>query len=324
MPLFSWLRRGPEDQRRLTDSVAKTREGWLGRVASLFRQGEVGQAFWDELEERLLAADVGVPTTQRLLEALRRRARQEGWAQANQLLEALKAEMVSVLSAPSGSALLTADDGDLPKPLVLLVVGVNGVGKTTSIAKLAARLKAQGRSVLLGAGDTFRAAGIEQLQVWAQRVGVEVISHQAGSDPAGVAFDTVSAARSRGADVVILDTAGRLHTKQNLMEEMRKVSRVVGRLVEGAPHEVLLVLDGTTGQNGLAQARSFTEAIGCTGVFLAKMDGTARGGIVLAICHELGLPVLFVGTGEGLQDVAPFAPEEFVEALFAAPFPAPR
>ncbi len=320
VPLFGLFRRGQEDRQRVSEALGRAREGWLARLTGLVvHQSQVSPAFWDELEETLIAADVGVGTTQRLLEALRQRARGQGWTRPSEVMDALKSEMVSILSAPGSSALLASGDGALSKPQVVLVVGVNGAGKTTSIAKLTHRLKAQGRSVLLGAADTFRAAGTEQLQVWAARIGVEVIAHQAGSDPGGVAFDAVGAARARGTDVLILDTAGRLHTKRNLMEELQKVSRVVGRQIEGAPHEVLLVLDSTTGQNGLLQARTFTQAIGCTGVFLAKMDGTARGGIVLAISHELGLPVLFVGTGEGLEDMASFVPEEFVEALFAAP-----
>ena len=323
MPLWGILRR-QEDQQKVVEAVGKTREGWFARVAGLFRQSEVDGAFWDDLEELLVASDVGVSTTQRLLDGLREQTKTDGVIEPAQLLEALKEEMVSILSVDGSGSFMNASNGELPKPLVLLVIGVNGVGKTTTIAKLASSLKAQGRTVILGAADTFRAAGVEQLQVWADRVGVEVIAHQPGSDPGGVAYDALSAAQSRGADFLILDTAGRLHTKHNLMGELQKVHRVVGRLMEGAPHEVLLVLDATTGQNGLAQARSFAEAVGCTGVFLAKMDGTAKGGIVLAICHELGLPVLFIGTGEGLQDIAPFDPTQFVEALFATSSPQVR
>jgi fused signal recognition particle receptor len=230
----------------------------------------------------------------------------------------LKAEMVGVLRLPGDGAadLLTAGKGQGPQ--VVLVVGVNGVGKTTSIAKLAHWLRANGRKVLLGAGDTFRAAAIEQLQAWGQRAGVDVVAHRQGADPGAVAYDTYQAAQARGCDTIIIDTAGRLHTKHNLMEEMKKIKRVLSRLDQTAPHQVILVLDATTGQNGLAQARHFTEAVGCTGIFLAKLDGTAKGGIVLAICDQLKLPVMFIGTGEGLEDMAPFDPEEFVEALFAS------
>ena len=319
MPLLGLFRRGEDDREQVSAALSKTREGWFGRIAGLFRQAGVDEVFWEELEELLIAADVGVSSTQRLLAGVRERGRRDGLGHPSQLLEALKGEMVAILSVQSSTSLLAPSDEELPKPLVISVVGVNGVGKTTSIAKLANSFKAQGRQVLLGAADTFRAAGVEQLQVWADRVGVEVTAHRAGSDPGGVAFDALGAAQSRGADVLILDTAGRLHTKHNLMAELQKVHRVVRRLMEGAPHEVLLVLDAPTGQNGLAQAKSFTESVGCTGVFLAKMDGTAKGGIVLAISHELGLPVLFMGMGEGLHDMVPFVPEEFVEALFTSP-----
>ena len=200
-------------------------------------------------------------------------------------------------------------------PLVVLVVGVNGAGKTTSIAKLAHHFEQAGKRVLLGAGDTFRAAAIEQLQALGERAGVDVISHRQGADPGAVAFDAFQAARARKADVLIIDTAGRLHTKSNLMEELKKIVRVIGRLDSAAPHQVLLILDATTGHNGLAQAKSFTEAVGCTGVFLAKLDGTAKGGIVLAIRESLGLPILFIGTGEKLEDMAVFDPEEFIDAI---------
>jgi fused signal recognition particle receptor len=203
------------------------------------------------------------------------------------------------------------------RPFVILTIGVNGVGKTTSIAKLAHFHREQGNSVLLAASDTFRAGAIEQLQTWAQRLGVDVIAHSPGGDPAAIAYDALEAARARGVEVVIVDTAGRLHTKLNLMEEMKKITRVLSRLDPQAPHQVLLVLDATTGQNGLAQARSFSEAVGCTGVFLSKLDGTAKGGIAVAIVQELGLPVLFIGTGENAEDMAPFEPGEFVEELFS-------
>ena len=203
------------------------------------------------------------------------------------------------------------------QPRVILAIGVNGVGKTTSIAKLAHYLTEQGSRVLLAASDTFRAGAIEQLQSWGGRIGVDVIAHRAGGDPAAIAYDALEAARARGMDAVIVDTAGRLHTKQNLMEEMKKISRVLSRLDPQAPHETILVMDATTGQNGVIQARSFTEAMGCTGVFLSKLDGTAKGGTVVAIVQELGLPVLFIGTGEGMDDMAPFHAAEFVEELFS-------
>jgi len=255
---------------------------------------------------------VGVSTTAKLIERVQERAKRERMAEAAGVREALKEEMVGILRVGGGA--VPASD---VTPYVILVVGVNGTGKTTSIAKLAYRYKEQGKRVMLAAADTFRAAAIDQLEIWGQRVGAEVISHQPGADPGAVVFDTLQAAKSRGADVVIVDTAGRLHTKLNLMEELKKIRRVAARADVAAPHEVLLVLDATTGQNGLSQAQYFTEAVAVTGIFLAKLDGTAKGGIVLAICDQLGIPILYIGTGEGLEDMAPFDAREFVEALFA-------
>jgi fused signal recognition particle receptor len=257
-----------------------------------------------------------VTITVGLIERVREEAKSQGLRDASAVMELLKQEMISLLSTTdrrSREDQAPASGG----PLVILTIGVNGVGKTTSIAKLAHYFKEQGSRVLLAASDTFRAAAIDQLQAWGQRVGADVIAHRPGGDPAAIAYDALEAARARGADVVIVDTAGRLHNKLNLMEEMKKICRVLSRLDPQAPHEVLLVLDATTGQNGLAQARSFTEAAGCTGVFLAKLDGTAKGGIVIAIVQELGLPVLFIGTGESVEDMAPFEPKEFVEELFS-------
>lgn len=304
-----------EERQRTEEGLRKTRQTWFSRMTGIFRRGVVDEDLWDEMEEVLVSADVGVATTTELLERVRERVAQERRTSAEDALTILKEEMVDILEA--------AGDGDSGgevrgRPTVVLVVGVNGTGKTTSIAKLSHWLVGQGRSVVLGAADTFRAAAVEQLQVWGQRLGVEVIAHQAGSDPGAVAHDAYQAAQRRDADVVVVDTAGRLHTKTNLMEELKKVARVVRRLDETAPHQVILVLDATTGQNGLLQARYFTEALGCTGVFLTKLDGTAKGGIVLAIARDLGLPVLFVGTGEGLEDMARFDPRGFVEALFSS------
>jgi fused signal recognition particle receptor len=230
------------------------------------------------------------------------------------VIATLKAEVLTALQAATGDE--ASENEAVPKPQVFLVVGVNGAGKTTTIAKLAHLYREEGKSVVLAAADTFRAAAIEQLQFWGKRAGAEVIAHNHGGDPAAVAFDALQAAQARGADVVIVDTAGRLHTKGNLMEEMKKIGRVLSRVDETAPHEVLLVLDSTTGQNGLAQAREFTKTIGCTGIVLTKLDGTSKGGVVLAIAEELGLPVRFIGTGEGIEDLAPFDPQEYVDALF--------
>ncbi|MDO8751208.1 MAG: signal recognition particle-docking protein FtsY [Dehalococcoidia bacterium] len=312
MPLFFGRKE------RVEEGVRRTRETWFGRLSHLFHGGQVSAETWEDLEEALVSADVGVATAEAVLQRARERVRSAGEAANSTLvLQAVKEEMVALLGeeAPSIKGLLEAGDSR-PKPLVVLVVGVNGSGKTTTIAKLTRFFQESGDKVVLGAADTFRAAAIDQLQAWAKRLDVEVIAHQPGSDPAAVAFDAVQAAKARGADVVIIDTAGRLHTKSNLMEELKKVRRVVQRLDSQAPHLTLLVMDATTGQNGLAQARAFTQAVACDGVFLAKLDGTAKGGAVFAIRQELGLPVLFIGTGEGAEDISPFDPSQFVEALF--------
>lgn len=272
----------------------------------------LGNELWAELEELLIGADVGVSTTEKLIERVKQRVAQEKFTEGSLVRTALQAEMVNMLRIDRKEEVVNPS-----LPRVTLVVGVNGSGKTTSIAKLAYQVKNEGRSVLLVAADTFRAAAIDQLKRWGERVGVEVIAHQPGGDPGAVVFDALQAARSRQIEEVIIDTAGRLHTKFNLMEELKKIKRVAAKNDATAPHEVILVLDATTGQNGLTQARYFTEAVGVTGVFLAKLDGTAKGGIVLAICDELKIPIQFVGVGEKLADMAPFPPEIFVEALFS-------
>ena len=276
----------------------------------LFDRPLVGDEVWDELEELLIMADVGVNTTEKLIHKVRQRVAEEKIGEGSLVRTALQAEMVDILSVapPEVSA-------DRSVPGVVLVVGVNGGGKTTSVAKLAHSLKNEGRSVILVAADTFRAAAIDQLKHWGQRVGVDVIAHQPGADPGAVVFDALQAAHSRQIDEVIIDTAGRLHTKFNLMEELKKIKRVAAKSDPTAPHEVILVLDATTGQNGLTQAKYFNEAVGVTGVFLAKLDGTAKGGIVLAICDELQIPIKYIGVGEKLEDMAPFDAQSFVEAL---------
>lgn len=281
-------------------------------MASLFRREELPPEVWDELEEALISADVGVQTTEQLLERVRSEARRLP-AQTPEAVRAVLRQALVDLLTPAPREAAPQPDG----PWVVLVVGVNGAGKTTTIAKLAHRYLTAGRKVLLGAADTFRAAAIEQLQAWGERAGCDVIAGQQGADPGAVAFDAVQAARSRRVDVAIIDTAGRLHTKTNLMDELRKVHRVIQRVDPTAPHEVLLVLDGTTGQNGIAQAKTFMEAVGVTGVVVTKLDGTAKGGAVLAVTAELGLPVAYVGTGEGIDDLTPFDPEAFVDALLA-------
>jgi len=289
--------------------VKRTREAWWGKVAHLFDRTEFGEDLWDELEELLISADVGVATTSKLIERLRQRVEREKLREAAAVRDALKEGIASILTVGNGKKSESASNLE-----VILVVGVNGVGKTTSIAKLAHIQKEQGKRVILAAADTFRAAAIDQLKIWGERVKVPVIAHQPGGDPAAVVFDAMEAAK-KNADIVIIDTAGRLHTKFNLMEELKKIRRVVDK--SSIEPQVLLVLDANTGQNGLTQAKHFTEAVKVNGIFLAKLDSTAKGGIVLAICDELKIPILYIGTGQELEDIAPFHPQEFVEALFS-------
>ena len=290
-------------------ALERTRQSWFGKAMHLFDRASVDEEVWEELEELPIAADVGMETTEKLIARVRERTGREKLNTGAQVRAALQDEMVALLTIDSSKGVENASPG------VILVVGVNGGGKTTSIAKLAYQLKKDGRSVILVAADTFRAAAIDQLKKWGERVKVDVIAHQPGADPGAVVYDALQAARSRNIDNVIIDTAGRLHTKYNLMEELKKIKRVAAKYDADAPHQVLLVLDATTGQNGLTQARYFTEAVGVTGIFLAKLDGTARGGIVLAICDQLGIPINYVGTGERLEDMAPFSAEDFVEAI---------
>lgn len=295
-------------------ALQRTRRGFFGRIGGLFERADFDDDLWDELEEILVASDTGLPTTAAILDGVRGRVKDEGVKQSARVRELLREELVDILEDPRRDEPAWVGD-DVPAPLILLVVGVNGAGKTTTIAKMAHAFKRDGATVLLGAADTFRAAAVEQLKIWGDRVGVRVIAHKPGADPGAVVFDTVSAAATGRADIVIIDTAGRLHTKTNLMEELKKINRIVQRVDEDAPHETLLVLDATTGQNGLSQARTFTEAVGITGIVLAKLDGTAKGGIAFAIAHELDLPVRFIGTGETLDDLAPFDANEFVDSL---------
>jgi fused signal recognition particle receptor len=298
----------PSPAARLRGALAKTRAVLRTRIEDALGRGGGFDAAISSLEEALISADVGFRTTEKILERIRRECR-------DRKPEDLRPALARALEASLGEAPGAPLDGAAPR--VIVVAGVNGVGKTTTIGKLAARFRAEGRSVLLVAADTFRAAAVDQLGIWAERAGVAVVRHQSGADPAAVAFDGMKAASARGVDVVIVDTAGRLHTRQNLMDELRKVVRVIGREIPGAPHEVLLVLDATTGQNALSQARVFGEALGVTGVVLTKLDGTAKGGAALAVREELGVPIRWVGVGEGIDDLRPFAPGEFVAALLA-------
>lgn len=295
-------------------AVERTRRGWFSRLGGLFERADFDDSLWEEIEEILISSDTGVETTDLIITNVKRAVREQGLKSADDVRQALKEELVRMLEAPVHGPPAWAV-AEPPSPLVIVVVGVNGAGKTTSIAKMAHAFERDGARTILGAADTFRAAAIDQLKVWAERVGVRVIAHQPGADPGAVAFDTLAAAESADADIVIIDTAGRLHTKSNLMEELKKISRTIQKKAPEGPHEVLLVLDATTGQNGLLQARTFTEAVGVTGIVMAKLDGTARGGIVFAIANQLGLPLRFIGTGESLDDLAPFDAVAFVEAL---------
>jgi fused signal recognition particle receptor len=286
---------------RLRDSLGKSRRALTEEISvAAFDPGD--SASWERLEEALIAADVGVPATAELVQRL------EARGEATELAPALQEEIARLLGEPARLEVAA-------RPAVILVVGVNGTGKTTTIGKLAAKLSEHGRSVLVAAADTFRAAAEEQLEIWAQRANADFVGSERGGDPAAVAFDAIAAAESRGRDVVVVDTAGRLHTQANLMEELTKVRRVIGQRLEGAPHETLLVIDATTGQNGLQQARLFSQAVEVTGIALTKLDGSAKGGIAIAIAHELGLPVKLIGIGESLDDLRPFDPDDFARAL---------
>ncbi|HZG76828.1 MAG TPA: signal recognition particle-docking protein FtsY [Paenibacillus sp.] len=319
MSFFKRLResissKAEEVTNKFKEGLSKTRDAFVGKVEDLFsRRKKIDEAFYEELEEILIGADVGINTVLKLIDELRGEVRKRKIEDPAELRPILTEKLVELLSGGEGTERLkTAPEG----LTIYLIVGVNGVGKTTTIGKLAHRLKQDGKSVLLAAGDTFRAAAIEQLEVWGQRAGVDVIRQGQGSDPAAVIFDAVHAAKQRGVDVLICDTAGRLQNKVNLMEELNKIFRVIRREVPEAPHEVLLVLDATTGQNALQQAKLFGEKTGVTGLVLTKLDGTAKGGIVIAIRQEMELPVKMVGLGEKIDDLQPFDSEQFVHALF--------
>jgi fused signal recognition particle receptor len=299
---------------RMKDAVTRTRENLTERIEEVVAfNKEIDRSTLDDLEATLIGADLGATTTREILEKLRDRADRRQIRDVGELKRLLKDELLSILN--TGYAIPTNKVDGTPE--VILVVGVNGTGKTTTIGKLAQSFRSEGRTVLLCAADTFRAAAIEQLEVWGQRTGTEVIKTKSGGDPAAVLFDALQAATARKTDYVIVDTAGRLHTKTNLMSELEKMRRTAQRIVAGAPHETLLVMDATTGQNGLQQARLFTQAAGVTGIVLTKLDGTAKGGVVVAITRELGVPVRYVGVGEKAGDLLPFHPKEFVESLFS-------
>ncbi len=299
------------------DALERTRRTAFGRLASVLGATEITDDFWDELEATLIQADVGAETTSWLIEDLRSIARREGVTQGKALYEHMESLLAEELRPPDRP---TSSGG----PRVILIVGVNGSGKTTTTARLAHRYRGAGREVLMATTDTYRAAAIEQLEIWGRRLGVQVIAGQPGGDPGAVMYTACEAALAGGFDVLIADTSGRMHTSHNLMAELGKVRRVAGKRIPSAPHETLLVLDATTGQNGLAQARSFTEAVDVTGVVLAKLDSSAKGGVALAVTRELGIPIRFVGVGEGLEDLAPFDPAAFSQALVPRPEPLGR
>ena len=298
--------------RRLRTRLSKTRKAFATRLDHLFvGKKEIDEALLEELEEILITSDIGVQTTMALLEKVRERVDKKELREAGELKQAIEDEIVSFLEV-SKSPLTPPKT----KPHVIMVVGVNGVGKTTTIGKLSDRLIKQGQCVLLVAADTFRAAAVEQLEIWGERIGAEVIRHNGKADPSAVAYDGIQSAMSRGVDTVIIDTAGRLHTKVNLMEQLKKIRRTIARLIPDAPHETLLVLDATTGQNAISQAQLFHEALEVTGIALTKLDGTAKGGIVVGICHSLQLPIRYIGLGEKVDDLQDFDPDAFTRALF--------
>ncbi len=323
--MFSWFKTKKDEDstpavvvqeaapKPLKEGMARTRKSFLGRVNDLFLgRRRIDQGLLDELEEILITADLGVGTSQELLECARQLADRDELADANALKQIFREKITEYLSGPaSGHELNFPESG----PLVIMVLGVNGVGKTTSIGKLAHKFQQAGRKVLLVAADTFRAAAVEQLQIWGERTGVEVVAREAGADPSSVVYDALDSTRGKESEVIIIDTAGRMHTKINLVEELKKLKRVMGKKIADAPHEVFLVVDATTGQNAISQARLFNEAVQVTGLILTKLDGTAKGGIVVNICRELQIPIRFIGVGEQMADLRDFEPAEFARAL---------
>jgi fused signal recognition particle receptor len=315
MGLFSKLT--GKKQESLEEGTQKTREGLLGKIGRAFAgKDKVDDSILDELEEILITSDVGVPTTLDIIRRIEERVARDKYVTQSELQEMLREEIIALLQDTDADKPAEFDAAFPTKPHVILVVGVNGVGKTTTIGKLAHQYKQAGQEVILGAADTFRAAAVNQLKIWSERAEVPIIEQGQNADPAAVAFDTVAAAEARGSDVVLVDTAGRLHNKKGLMDELSKIKRVMGKKVEGAPHEVILVLDASTGQNAMQQAKAFTEAVDITGLALTKLDGTAKGGIVIGISNELNVPVKYIGVGEKIEDLQGFDKAAFVNALF--------
>jgi len=308
-----------DQQESLSQGLEKTKEGFFGKITrAIAGKSSVDADVLDQLEEALVSADVGIDTTVEIIRRIEERVAKDKYINTSELNNILKSEIQQLLVKQEDGIM----PGDMPlssdkKPYVVLIVGVNGVGKTTSIGKLAYQFKQAGKSVMLGAADTFRAAAVDQLTIWSDRIGVPIVKKEMGSDPASVAFDAVNSAVAKGADILIIDTAGRLHTKTHLMDELSKIKRVIQKVIPDAPHEVLLVLDGSTGQNAIEQAKQFTAATDVTGLIITKLDGTAKGGVVLAIAHQFKIPVRFIGVGEKVEDLLPFDAEQFVESLFS-------
>jgi fused signal recognition particle receptor len=310
---------GIKDQENLSQGLEKTKEGFFGKITrAIAGKSTVDADVLDQLEEALVSADVGIDTTIEIIHRIEKRVSKDKYINTSELNNILKSEIQQMLVKPENGIIT----GDMPlssdkKPYVILIVGVNGVGKTTSIGKLAYQFKQAGKSVMLGAADTFRAAAVDQLTIWSDRIGVPIVKKEMGSDPASVAFDAVNSAVAKGVDILIIDTAGRLHTKTHLMDELSKIKRVIQKVIPDAPHEVLLVLDGSTGQNAIEQAKQFTAATDVSGMIITKLDGTAKGGVVLAIAHQFKIPVRFIGVGEKMEDLLVFDAEQFVESLFS-------
>ncbi|MGB7292488.1 MAG: signal recognition particle-docking protein FtsY [Thermodesulfobacteriota bacterium] len=296
---------------RLRSGLSKTQVGLVGKLDEILSSGEINEDLWDEFEEALITADLGVGTTLKLRQRIEEKLSKKSLRDPKAIMNTLKQECLEMLKKAEGKPIKIES-----KPFVIIIAGVNGVGKTTTIGKIAYKFSNEGKSVMVAAADTFRAAAVEQLEIWAKRVGADFLRGQSGSDPSAVAFDALKASQARETDILIVDTAGRLHTRTNLMEELKKLRRVISRELDGAPNETLLVLDATTGQNAIQQAKMFNEAIDITGIILTKLDGTAKGGVILAIADELNVPVKFIGIGESLRDLREFNAEEFVEALF--------
>lgn len=299
---------------KLKQSLSRTRDNLVGKISQVVMRRKIDDDLLDELEQILIEADVGVKATMRLIDAVKEKARERRLTEGIDVIALLKEEISAIMARDRNQ-----HGADSPgRPVIWLIVGVNGVGKTTTIGKMATRFSSEGKKVMIAACDTFRAAAIEQVGIWAERSGVEMIRSQHGADPAAVAFDAASAARARSVDILLVDTAGRLHTKANLMEELKKIRRVVEKAAPGAPVLSKLIIDGTTGQNALSQVKVFTDAVGCDGLIVTKLDGTAKGGVMIAVAEELGVPVDFVGLGEGIDDLQSFDPQKFADALFAS------